>query len=293
MQDLPFSSRIIDCGDRDAWRKRRSKSIGGSDAPTLAGLNPFKLRDELWAEMTGLLEPVDISQEPAVYWGSRLEPVILDEVGREYGSPVSHWPQSSVVVHESCDRIHDTPDGIMRLDGLLALVQVKTVNAYKIDDWRDEPPVHVYTQVQHELEVTGLTVAVVAALIGGQQYKSFIVERDREVGDWLVDRAREFLAWVDDRIEPPHDSRFPMTVGLAKRIYTRPEKDTIPLDPGFVTLDARRAEIDQEVSVLEEERGQINERIRRAIGNASCGQLVNGVRYSISKNGAMRRVAAK
>jgi putative phage-type endonuclease len=289
LQTYPFANRVVNLGNRDAWRAHRKHSVGGSSAATLAGINPWQLRDELWYQLVGRLEPDDISQKECVYWGTRLEGILLEEVAKETGFEVIPWDQSCIVKHSKCDWIHDTPDGLSWMDEGLTLIQIKTTSAYKADDWKEEPPVEVFTQVQHELEVLDIERAIVGVLIGGQQFKLFKVDRDREIGDWLFARATEFLGWVEDQIEPPHDSRYPMTIGLAKRIYTKPERETVALDPGFVSLDDRRVELDQAIKAATEERDQINERIRRAIGNANCGALSNGVLYKIISNGQMRR----
>jgi len=285
-----FQPRTITFPDRDAWRAYRRNSIGGSSAPTLAGFNDWKLRDELWAEMVGLIEPDDMTDNEPAYWGTRFEPLLLEDLAKVRGIDVHRWDQTSLVLHPETEGIHDTPDGIATVNGEHIVVQIKTTSAWKADDWRDEPPPEVYTQVQHELEVLDLERAIVGVLIGGQSFRTFDVERDREVGAWLVARAIEFLGWVNDRIEPPHDSRHPMTAGLAKRIHPKPARETVALDPGFVAHDERRADLDKAIKSLTEERDQINERIRRAMGDANHGQLANGVSYRISSNGAMRRV---
>ena len=48
----------------------RDKYIGGSDAGTILGLNPWKSPYTLWCEKTGLLTPEDISDKEAVWWGN-------------------------------------------------------------------------------------------------------------------------------------------------------------------------------------------------------------------------------
>lgn len=46
--------------DRDAWLKIRTSGIGGSDAGTIMGANPWKSPYQLWLEKTGQVEAEDI-----------------------------------------------------------------------------------------------------------------------------------------------------------------------------------------------------------------------------------------
>ena len=42
---------------RDDWLEHRKKSIGGSDASAVAGLNPWTSPYSVWADKLGLLPP--------------------------------------------------------------------------------------------------------------------------------------------------------------------------------------------------------------------------------------------
>ena len=51
---------VAEMADRDAWLKMRTQGIGGSDAGTIVGLNPWKSKYELWLEKTGQVVPEDL-----------------------------------------------------------------------------------------------------------------------------------------------------------------------------------------------------------------------------------------
>ena len=51
---------------REDWLEERKKGIGGSDAATILGLNPYKTTIELWEEKTGRKDAPDISDKPYV-----------------------------------------------------------------------------------------------------------------------------------------------------------------------------------------------------------------------------------
>ena len=47
---------------REDWLEERKKGIGGSDAATILGLNPYKTSIDLWEEKTGRKDAEDISE---------------------------------------------------------------------------------------------------------------------------------------------------------------------------------------------------------------------------------------
>lgn len=55
------------------WLEWRSKGITASDIPVILGLSPYKTPWRLWAEKTGLANPDDLSNNPHVLRGNRLE----------------------------------------------------------------------------------------------------------------------------------------------------------------------------------------------------------------------------
>ena len=56
--------------------KNRQDYIGGSDIASILGLNPYQSAYTLWAIKTGLIEPQDISDKEAVWWGTNTELLI-------------------------------------------------------------------------------------------------------------------------------------------------------------------------------------------------------------------------
>jgi len=57
----------------DAWLEWRSKGVTASDIPIILGLSPYKTPWQLWAEKTGRINPPDLSKNPNVLKGIRLE----------------------------------------------------------------------------------------------------------------------------------------------------------------------------------------------------------------------------
>lgn len=60
------------------WLQWRQTGISASDIPTAMGLNPYKTAYRLWLEKTGRANPEDLSGNPNVQRGNRLEPLARD-----------------------------------------------------------------------------------------------------------------------------------------------------------------------------------------------------------------------
>lgn len=79
---------IVDIVQRsEKWHEWRSQGITASMIPVIMGLSPYKTPYELWAEMVGLKEPDDLSDNYHVQRGVEQEPEARDAVEREYGKP--------------------------------------------------------------------------------------------------------------------------------------------------------------------------------------------------------------
>ncbi len=65
---------LVDVNQRcDDWLEWRSQGVTASDIPIILGLSPYKTPWQLWAEKTGRINPSDLSKNPNVLKGIRLE----------------------------------------------------------------------------------------------------------------------------------------------------------------------------------------------------------------------------
>src|SRR5262245_21334122 len=103
-------------------------------------------------------------------WGNLWEQVVRQEYGNRTGRTVVVPP--GIIRHPKVQFALMTPDGIADASRVL---QVKT--ARTSDGWGDpgsgEIPQDYILQTQHEMFVTGLPVADVAVLIGGQDFRIY------------------------------------------------------------------------------------------------------------------------
>lgn len=176
--------------DRAAWLKLRNKGLGGSDAGIIVGVNPWKSPYQLWLEKTGQVEPENISEKEAVYWGTQLEDMVAREFMKRTGKKVQRHGMLESAAY---------PFLLANVDRLVvgedAGLECKTTSAFKYKDWEgDNVPDSYYVQCQHYMMVTGLPRWYIAALIGGQHYVWKCIERNEDDIEALF--AAEHVFWT-------------------------------------------------------------------------------------------------
>jgi putative phage-type endonuclease len=181
---------------RQAWLAERRTGIGGSDAAAACGLSKWKTPLELWLDKRGELETAE--SEP-MKWGNLLEPVVRQEYCNRTGRTVVVPP--GIIRHPTVQFALMTPDGIADESRVL---QVKT--ARTSDGWGEpgssDIPLEYILQTQHEMFVTRLPVADVAVLVGGSDFRIYVVEADSELQSLMLDKEAAFWRLVRDG-EPP------------------------------------------------------------------------------------------
>lgn len=187
--------------DRNAWLKMRRMGIGGSDAGTIVGDNPWKSPYALWLEKTGQIVPEDISDKEPVYWGTALEDIVAKEFTKRTGKRVRR-----------CGTMQNTKHSWMlaNVDRLIigenAGLECKTTNAFNYKEWQDDGlPNSYYWQCQHYMLCTGLPMWYIAVLIGGQHYAFKPVPRNDEDIDYLYRKEQDFWRMVQTKTPPPID----------------------------------------------------------------------------------------
>ncbi|WP_278947755.1 YqaJ viral recombinase family nuclease [Megasphaera elsdenii] len=246
--------------NRKAWLQLRKLGIGGSDAGTIMGYNPWSSPFKLWLEKTGQVELEDISNKPSVQAGIRLEPVVADWFADETGLKVERrgmmrnktypWMQANI------DRL--IPGKKNGLDADIGL-EIKTTNAFSAHEWDgDELPASYLLQCQHYMMATGLKGWWIAVLIGGQDFRKKFIPRNDEQIKALFEAEKEF--WdvnVKMGVMPDIDGS-DATAEMLKKQYPGGCDDVLDL-PGdalnIITLidgyKARQKEIDGAIETYE------------------------------------------
>lgn len=187
--------------DRQKWLAVRNMGIGGSDAATIMGLNPYKSPYRLWLEKTGQAEPPDLSDNQFVYWGTVNEGNIANWFSEQTGKKVMRCGTLQNV---------ENPWMLANVDRLIvgenAGLEIKTAGVSQYKKWQDdEVPDQYYCQCLHYMAVTGADAWYIAVLIGGNEARWKKIQRNEDDIKALVEREKEFWQLVQDKNTPPVD----------------------------------------------------------------------------------------
>lgn len=264
---------------REDWLAERQTGIGASEVAAAIGVSPYKSTVELWAEKCGLVEPPDLSDNEAVEFGVRLEPVVIEAFAERTGRKV--WPheQHKIVRHPEHSFLLCTPDAWQVLDDREGLVQAKTAGAFLAEDWKDGPPLPYEVQCQAEMLVTGCDLSTIVVLIGGQRLRYFDLKRNEDFLAALVPKLAEFWRCVKTQTPPAVDGSGACAKALMK-LHPKDNGASIELSDLAAQWDAELQEAKARQKKIETFIAERENMLKQAIGDNTFGVLPGGVRYS-------------
>lgn len=185
----------------EEWLSDRQKGIGGSDAGTILGYNPYKSVYTLWAEKTGRIDGA-IPDNFYMRDGRDLEEIVAkrfaeEEKVRVTKSSFSYQNPEFPFMLGNIDRwIKSEKIGL----------EIKTMDVRKrIDlDGGDIPPQY-YAQCVHYMAVTGATEWWIAIWQYGQPLKKYCIKRDEEEIQTLIEAEQAFWKCVEEDTPPDID----------------------------------------------------------------------------------------
>jgi len=211
-----MSSTPVGMENKEQWLVERKKGIGGSDAPAVLGVSPWRTPLQVYLEKRGELN--GSFDSPAMQWGRRLEPMVRQEYANQTGRQVVI--PNTILRHPHYDWMLGNVDGIA--DGNRVL-EIKTTRS--ADGWgepgTDEIPDYYQVQVQHYMVVTGLVLADVAGLIGGSDFRLYEVNADPELQSMIVDWEAAFWESVKKGHEPDPRTAADIKIKFGKHSVAR------------------------------------------------------------------------
>jgi putative phage-type endonuclease len=192
--------------DRQDFLQVRTTGIGGSDAATILGINPYKTPFELAEEKLGRVEPFKGNRFTEA--GNRLEEVIAQWYADETQSKVARANQTF--------RLKEHPFIMAHIDRRV-LNQKKVLECKSADKWTlskwgssgsDDVPDTYFIQVQHYLMFPNWENADLAALIGGNDLRIYPITPDTELQEMILQAEIAFWDTIcrGDLPDPMTDS---------------------------------------------------------------------------------------
>lgn len=245
-------------------------TLGGSTIAAACGIDPYRSRVQLWAEMTELM-PREEAGEKAL-WGNLLEPIVREEVARR-GYDV--MPAPDVTLRD------DTPwlvghldgycgDGLSRVTGR-GVLEVKTCGPW-VRGWEnDGVPVAYVAQVSAYLYLADLEWGLVACLVGGRRLELRRVERDDALIAMLLEAGEEFLGYCQRNECPPPDGS-KATAEVLKRLHPHANGETIQLTADDVDVIRELRGQKKALKAAEENARELENTIKLRLGDAERGE---------------------
>lgn len=188
---------------RDDWLAQRRRSIGGSDAAALVGMNPYSSPYSVWADKLGKLPPTE--ENEAIRLGHDLEDYVAKRFQEATGKRVRR--ENNIISNPDFPFAHANVDRLVMGEdaGLECKTTSSFLNMRKCKN--GEFPDNYYAQCVHYMMVTGASRWYLAILVlgPGSGFYHFVIERDEEEISALAKAEEAFWNNVTAKIPPPAD----------------------------------------------------------------------------------------
>lgn len=230
----------LDPSSRAAWLDWRRGGIGGSDIASVARIEgAFGTPFAVWLSK---VHNVDGDATEPMLWGSLIEDVILNEVGRRVDAHIG--ARQRRLVHPEATHHRATLDGAAfaspladleadgDLEAAVAGIEAKVTweRAY-----RDRtPPLRYWAQAQWQMWCGNMDRVLLAVLHQGTRLELYEIPRSDDDIDFLVDAADRF--WTDyvlPAVPPPFEAD---DVDLVRSWVGRSDNSTLVADPDTISL---------------------------------------------------------
>ena len=246
---------------RDEWLEDRRKSIGGSDAAAVIGLNRYRTPMEVYADKLGAFPPKEDTE--AMRLGRDLEEYVAQRFCEETGKKVRRVAETIrnadfPFAHANIDR---------RVIGEKAGLECKFSNSRSLKRYKNgEFPEEYYTQCVHYLAVTGWERWYLAVVIVGVGIKIFTIERDDEEINALMNAERDF--WNNHVLKgiPPEPQGTASDNAAINSLFKESENDAPVELVGFRDSLRLRDEIIMQIKTLAKEKQRIEQKIKIEMG---------------------------
>ncbi|WP_406338220.1 YqaJ viral recombinase family protein [Streptomyces sp. NBC_01620] len=220
--------------DRAEWLAARRSGLGSSDMAAVLGISRYGNALSVYHDKTGGLPLESDDSEPAL-WGRAIEDTVAREWARRNRSVVRRVGLVANVDRpwQMCTLDRRVLECPLADDRERCAVEIKCRAAFKAGQWRTGCPDDVLAQTLWQADVCGYDHIHVGVLIGGNDYRQFVV-RVADHQQLIADlRAAGSRAWqqITDRRPPilPHDADPDVLLDLYEQLHH--ERD------GIVAID--------------------------------------------------------
>ena len=255
---------------REEWLKLRKNYIGGSDAASVVGANPYQSAYSLWCEKKGILPDFQGNMRTEV--GAYMEDFVAKKFEEATGKKVRKSNFSFVN--------DDFPWALADIDRFVvgedAILECKTTSELNMKHYKDgDYPDRFFWQVQHYMAVLGKQKAYLAVLIGNSEFRIFEVPRivEEEIA-LMMDMEKVFYGYLNSDNHPPIDGSENTRESLQAQNDNSTEEEPEPADlSGKKQMLDTLGGIEYAIAQLEEQRDAIRNQLIEAIGDSWRGNV--------------------
>lgn len=258
---------------RDEWLVLRREGLGGSDASTVMGLNPYSDRLTLFCDKKGLLPEKEDTESMRL--GRDLEEYVAKRFCEATGKKVKRsgymWrhPQYAFL-QANIDR---------EVVGEDAILECKTTMNYDRHDYDSgEIPMNYYCQCMHYMAVTGCKRVYLAVLVFGKGFYWFTIERDENEVQSLVESEVEFWQTYVEQNRPPVADGSESSLDTLQKLHPYDDGGTTQI-MGMDDMVRQYVDLGESVKRLKKQQDEIRAQLCQALGNKSAAV---GKDYSFS-----------
>lgn len=230
---------IIVPKNKEDWLRLRTSDITSTEISALFGCSPYMTEFELWHRKKDNIE-VEFEENERMKWGTRLQDSIAKGIAEDKGWKVRRMEEyiripalrmgssfdffitewQPKIVAPPTDHNHSPVFAV----GEPGLLEIKNVDSLQFrDGWLEdadgniEAPPHIELQVQHQLAVSGIGVAYIGALVGGNRVTILKRDADQKIINAIREKVVKFWYSISAGIEPQPD--FGRDADIIARLY--------------------------------------------------------------------------
>ena len=207
----------------EEWLEHRRKTIGGSDASAILGMNNYSSPYTVWADKLGKLPPKEDNE--AMRLGRDLEEYVAKRFTEATGKKVRR--ENNILINPDIPFAHANVDRM--IIGEDAGFEAKTTSALNTKKFKNgEYPENYYVQCVHYMMVTGCERWYLGVLVLGIEFKWFVIERDEGEIEALKKSEADFWEYVKSGEAPMVDGSESTSETLIT-IYPESNGETVSL----------------------------------------------------------------
>lgn len=259
---------------REEWLEHRKKGLGGSDAASILGLNPYSSPFSVWADKTGKTPPTEDNE--AMRQGRDLEQYVADRWMEATGKKCRK--KNAILFND------EYPFALANIDrdviGENAGLECKTTSVMNLKKFKNGNfPETYYCQCMWYMAITGAERWYLAVLVLNKEFLTFVIERDEAEIKALMDTGREFWKYVETNTPPPMDGSIPNSDTLSAMYGYSKQNETPIYLPDRLEVCERYQEVKKQIKELETVKRECEQILQEDLKDNEIGECE---RFSVS-----------